>query len=104
VFLTTLIWLRKLGFFNIRFLSRMVLCGLAGMLFYLLLPLLMKLSGQYHITVWQALKLNLQQDWHVIQAIQDSGIRHNLALMALTTLLPILVLAIRWSSTFWPTT
>jgi tetratricopeptide (TPR) repeat protein len=100
VFLTTLIWFRKLGFFNIRFLSRMVLCGLAGMLFYLLLPLLMKLSGQYHITIWQALKLNLQQDWRVIQAIQDSGIRHNLALMALTTLLPILVLAIRWSSTF----
>jgi tetratricopeptide (TPR) repeat protein len=100
VFLTALIWLRKLGFFNVRFLIRMVWCGLAGMLFLLLLPLLAKWTAIYPISIWQALKPELQLDWHVMQAIQYGGIRHNLALMALTTLLPILVLAIRWSSSF----
>jgi tetratricopeptide (TPR) repeat protein len=100
VFLTAIIWLRKSGFFNLHFLGRMILCGLAGMLFFLLLPVLVKFNGTYSLTIWEALKPNLQQDWHVLQAIQDGGIRHNLALMALTTLLPLLVLAIRWSSNF----
>jgi len=100
VFLAVLIWLRKLEFFNAGFLVRMALCGLAGMLFFLLLPLLVRFSGQYQITVWQALKPSLQFDWHVLKGILDSGVRHNLALMALTTLLPVLVLAVRWSSSF----
>ena len=46
LFLTAMIWLRGLDFFNLRFLARMALCGLAGMLFYLLLPLLAVISGQ----------------------------------------------------------
>ncbi len=40
LFLMAIVWLRGLDFFNLRFLGRMLLCGLAGLLFYLLLPLL----------------------------------------------------------------
>ena len=45
VFLMVIIWLRKLDFFNLNFLLRMTLFGLAGLLVYLLPPLLVKLSG-----------------------------------------------------------
>ena len=40
LFLVAMVWLRGLDFFNWRFLGRMLLCGLAGLSFYLLLPLL----------------------------------------------------------------
>ena len=38
LFIVALVWLRKLDFFNLEFLVRMVLAGLTGMLFFLLLP------------------------------------------------------------------
>src|SRR5271154_6062248 len=40
LFLAAIIWTKKLSFFNLWFLRRMALCGLAGMLFYFLLPVL----------------------------------------------------------------
>ncbi len=45
VFLMMIIWLRKLEFFNVNFLLRMTLCGLAGLLLFLLLPLVVKFRG-----------------------------------------------------------
>src|SRR5882762_2429915 len=39
IFLVALVWLRGLNFFNVRFLVRMFLWGLAGLSLYLLLPL-----------------------------------------------------------------
>lgn len=101
LFVVAVIWLRKLEFFNARFLSRMALCGLAGMLLFLLLPLVAKFSGSAAgMTVWQMLKLALKQDWQVLKAVQYGEVRHNLAFMSLTTLLPLLLMAIRWSSSF----
>jgi tetratricopeptide (TPR) repeat protein len=100
VFIMVIIWLRKLQFFNIRFLSRMTWCGLAGMLFIFLLPLVDKFIGNYHLTFWQALKPALRTDWLVIKSIQIGAVRHDLALMSLTTLLPVFVMSIRWSASF----
>jgi len=100
IFLTAIIWLRKLDFFNLRFLWRMVLLGLVGLSSLLLLPLLAKMNGQIPLTLWESLKPNLQMDWSVLKAIQQEPVRHNLALMSLTTLLPVLVFSIRWSASF----
>ena len=46
VFIAAIIWIRGLGFFNLRFLQRMVLCGLAGMSLALLLPTCAVVSGK----------------------------------------------------------
>jgi len=100
VFIAAIIWLRKLEFFNVRFLLRMALCGLAGMLFFLVLPLAMKFSGTFSVGFWEALRPNLRMEWLVMKAITEGGVRHNLALMALTSLLPVLVISIRWSASF----
>ena len=53
LFLVAIVWLRGFGFFNLRFLGRMLLCGLAGLLFYLLLPLLAVVSHEMPVTFWQ---------------------------------------------------
>jgi tetratricopeptide (TPR) repeat protein len=100
VFIMVIIWLRKLDFFNPAFLIRMALCGLAGMIFLFLLPLTAKFSGTYPLTIWQALKPSLRVDWLVVKSLQIGGLRHTLALMSLTTLLPVFVMSIRWSASF----
>ena len=100
LFIVAIIWLRKLDFFNPGFLLRMALGGLAGMLFYFLLPLTIKLSGNFPLTLWETLRPNLRTDWLVVKSIRIAEVRHDLALMSLTTLLPILAMSIRWSSSF----
>src|ERR1017187_4725401 len=100
VFLMVVIWLRKTDFFFVNFLLRMTLCGLAGLLLLLLLPLTVKLSGAYPVTFWQALKPNLQRDWLVMKALRLGEVRHNLALISLTSLLPAFLMSIRWSANF----
>jgi tetratricopeptide (TPR) repeat protein len=100
VFLIALIWLRGFAFFNVRFLVRMALCGLAGMSLYLLLPIIGKLSGGLPLSFWEMLTPALRMDWLVIKAIRIGEVRHNLLLMSVTTLVPLLVMSIRWSANF----
>src|SRR5208283_2634660 len=66
LFLVAIVWLRGLGFFNVRFLCRMLLCGLAGLLFYLLLPLLAVAAHKIPFTFWQYLKFNLSPQYGVL--------------------------------------
>jgi tetratricopeptide (TPR) repeat protein len=100
LFLVMIIWLRKLDFFDAGFLLRMALCGFAGLLLLFLLPLKIKLSGAYPLTFWETLKPGLRANWMVIQSLGQDSVRHALGLMALTSLLPAFVMAIRWSSSF----
>ncbi len=100
LFITMVIWLRKLDFFNIKFLTRMTLCGLAGLLFLLVLPLVATLSPVAPAQFWLTLKLNLHSDWQVAHLVTQPDVRSDLALMSLTTLLPAFVMSIRWSSSF----
>ena len=100
VFMAAILWLRGLEFFNLRFLIRMTLCALAGMLFYLLLPVVGKMSGNFSLSFWDLLKPAWRLDWHIIKAIASGDVRHNLIIMSVTTFLPLLVMAIRWSANF----
>lgn len=102
VFLTMLIWLRGLGFFSLHFLTRITLWGLAGLLLVLLLlvPLAANFSGALPLGAWLAIKSHLQADWVVAGLLGQERIRHDLAVLALTSLLPALLMAIRWSAGF----
>lgn len=99
VFIVAVIWLKKANFFNLGFLTRMAFSGLAGLLFFLLLPIVGKLGGS-DLSFWQLLKPVWQMDWQVIRAVTISDVRHNLMLMSVTTFLPVLVMSIRWSASF----
>jgi tetratricopeptide (TPR) repeat protein len=102
VFLMAIIWLRRLDFFNLHFLARMIFWGLAGLLLVLVVvvPLMAKFSGAYPFDIWYAIKLNLRSDWLVVKQVGRTDIRHDLALMSLSSLLPAFVMSIRWSSGF----
>jgi tetratricopeptide (TPR) repeat protein len=100
VFVIALIWVRSFGFFNLGFLSRMISCGLVGILFYFLLPLLAVVSAKVPVTFWLATKIELSSQWQVLKLISVGDVRRTLGLMSLTTLVPILVMAVRWSSSF----
>ncbi len=99
LFLAAVIWLRKLDFFNLTFLFRMLFCGLGGMLLYLLLPLVTA-AEHYPLSFWQALRFHLRSDLMIVRALKTPLIRHDLALMSLTTLVPTLIMSFRWSASF----
>jgi len=104
LFLTAIIWIRGIAILDLRFLSRMMLCGTVGLLFYLLLPLLAVSSGNLPTTFWEILRLNLLPAHAVLKSIGISILNPMQHLqyvsLALAYLLPILVMAIRWSATF----
>ncbi|HUA68289.1 MAG TPA: hypothetical protein VMA13_07050, partial [Candidatus Saccharimonadales bacterium] len=104
VFITAIVWIRGLGFFNPRFFERMTLCGLAGVSFYLLLPLVVMISGKVPLTFWEVLHMNLSSQFSVVRAFFENGeVRETLGLLSLSSLAPILMLAIRWHSSFGDT-
>lgn len=95
-FIAALVWIRGFSFFNSRFLSRMALCGLLGLSLYLLLPLLASLSKIQPVGFWEVLKFNLVQQKNILVAFP----KKTLLLMSLTSLVPALLVAIRWASQF----
>ncbi|HUB87588.1 MAG TPA: tetratricopeptide repeat protein [Verrucomicrobiae bacterium] len=103
LFIVAIIWTRGFDFFNLRFLRRMSLCGLAGMLLFLLLPLLAVTSGESPWTFWQALKLNLIPQYEALRVYFLCLFHPQLYLQYLALLLvylmPVLVLSIRWKAT-----
>jgi tetratricopeptide (TPR) repeat protein len=104
LFTVAIVWLRGLDFFNRRFLGRMLLCGLAGLVFYLLLPVLAVASHKMPATFWQYLKFNLSPQYAVLKAYFAFGMHpqqhlEQLSLM-LAYLMPLFVLVIRWKSSF----
>ena len=60
VFLAAILWLKGWSFFNVRFLLRMALWGLAGLSLYLVLPAVQALHPVVHLGFWSALKANLK--------------------------------------------
>lgn len=102
-FLVALIWIRRLSFFNAQFLFRMFLCGVAGLLLYLFLPLVHVASSSPVYTFWQALKVNLAGDKNAFLYFYLRAPLNVRLSLAITSLLPILLISIRWSTNFGDT-
>jgi tetratricopeptide (TPR) repeat protein len=103
-FVAAIVWLRGLSFFHLRFLRRMMLCGLLGMTFFLLLPLLVVISGKLPVTFWETLKASLVPQYNVLKfyffcCLHPPQYFEFLALL-LAYLIPVFVMAIRWKSAF----
>lgn len=92
LFLTAIIWVRGWSFFNAAFLTRIILWGLAGLAFYLMLPVLGTLTGDAQLGFWEAIKFHL-----VIQKTYLFSIpRGRPLLLSLVSVLPLGLVAIRW--------
>src|SRR5205823_2664579 len=78
--------------------------GVAGMLFYLLLPLSAAFTGDPSVTFWQAFKFNLAPQYNVLQSVftlllHPAQSAEFLSLV-LAYLLPLFVLSMRWKPAF----
>ena len=93
LFLTALIWIRGLHFFNLSFLGRMFICGLAGLSLYLLLPIVQSHSDIMAIPFWQGLKSNLGNQEGILAMLFKNG-RSTIGLLGLTSLVPIFIIGI----------
>ena len=99
-FLAAMIWIKGLRFFDLRFLSGLFLCFLGGLLVYAYLPLLhMRSDGLF----WLALKANVSAEFSQVVYICRYTPHHVQFLLVFTSLLPILVIGIRWKSYFGDT-
>ncbi len=96
-FIAALIWLRGVGFFQLRFLTRIFLCALVGLLFYLYLPLVhYRTDGNF----LPSLKFNIATEIRPVITVFRYVPHHVQFLLTFTSLLPLLLIAIRWKSHF----
>jgi hypothetical protein len=95
-FLAALIWIKGKSFFEFRFFKRMLGWGVAGLALYLLLPLVTALSEHSGTDFGTSLRLQLAAQKNALQMFP----RYLLLTIGLTSLLPVLVIAIRWPSSF----
>jgi tetratricopeptide (TPR) repeat protein len=104
-FLAAVIWVKGLSFFNVRFLTRMAVWGFAGLLFYLLLPLVSSLSSGVEVGFWQALRFNLTTQKALVVSLPFSKFQvfnpeRPLWILLLPSFLPVVIMGIRWPSYF----
>lgn len=92
-FLIALIWVKGFGFFNLRFLARMIGAGLAGLLLYLLLPALaVWTQSREEAGFWTYLRSELAAQKAALGSVPPFAI----LLVSLSTVLPVFVMGIRW--------
>jgi tetratricopeptide (TPR) repeat protein len=100
VMLAAVIWVRGFAFFQVPFLLRMIAWGVAGLLPYFILPLILALQGTSNISFFEALRLEL-----VLQKRLLTSSSRLIALFgSLTSVLPLFIIGVRWPSSTGDTT
>lgn len=98
-FLVAVIWIRGRSFLDWQFLSRTVAFGAIGLLLYLWLPLVSTLNHSTPSSFWDLLRIELGAQKNVLQVFPKSRV----LFLSLTSLLPLVVIGIRWPSSFGDT-
>ncbi len=96
LFLAALIWMRGQAFWNWRFLLRLTLCGVAGLLLYLLMPTLALLGPDSGYGWWEMVRLELANQRDHLRSFS----RLIAFLLSLTSVLPVIFIGIRWPAQF----
>lgn len=94
LFLGAVIWIKGVRFFDPSFLLRTLLCGLAGLLLYLVLPMVWMIKGGGDHSFWEVLKTNLLSQ--KLFLIDQKFYRNRALLLGLTSVLPVILMGIRW--------
>ncbi len=93
-FLVSVAWIKGLGFFNLGFVGRMLGCGVAGLVPYLVLPIAAVMGGaESGVGFWAYL--------HTVLANQKAALvsfpQWVILLLSLTSILPVLLMGVRWA-------
>ena len=99
LFVLALVWIRRRDFFQVRFIVRLLACGVAGLSFYLILPLFSQFTDASTISFWNALHTQLLEQRNALLGIP----RYVVLFGALFSILPLIFIGIRWPSTFGDT-
>ena len=94
LFLGAVIWIKGVRFFDPGFLIRTVLCGFAGLLLYLMLPAVWAIRGAGEFSFFEVLRGNwvLQK----MYLVDQKAYRNRALLLGLTSVLPVILMGIRW--------
>jgi len=101
-FMVSVIWVMGLRFFNGRFLLSACALALAGLTLYLLLPLCAWVQQDPPIQFWPTLKFVLAGQKNTI-ALHWRSVRRLMVLAAIPSLLPMLIIGLRFGSSFGDT-
>jgi tetratricopeptide (TPR) repeat protein len=93
LFLGAIIWIKGIRFFDPGFLVKTALCGLAGLLLYFVLPAVWVMNGG-EFGFWEVLKANLINQKMIL--INEKAYRNRALLLGLTSVLPVVLIGIRW--------
>jgi tetratricopeptide (TPR) repeat protein len=96
IFLAAVVWIVGLQLFEFRLLSRIVGCGLLGLLVYLVLPLMDAGFGKSGLGFWPTLKYAWVYQRNYLLSVP----RSHVLLCSLTSILPVFVMGIRWPTSF----
>jgi tetratricopeptide (TPR) repeat protein len=102
VFVASLVWIMGFSFFNARFLGLALALALAGLAFYLVLPLWAKGHAETAVPFWPALKAVLAGQKTFI-AFHWQHMQDRLILAAIPSLLPLFIMGLRFGTTFGDT-
>jgi tetratricopeptide (TPR) repeat protein len=102
VFAIAVIRFKGLSFFNARFLVRMTLWGLAGLSFFFLLPAVQSLADISRLPFWPAFMAGLGHQKATLASIHSffAHSKDQALLLAVTSLVPIFLIGLRWSPHF----
>jgi tetratricopeptide (TPR) repeat protein len=101
LFLIAIIWIKGVRFFDPGFLVRMAGLGIAGLLLYLLLPMVWMFKSAEEFSFFQVLQTNWTNQKTYL--VDTRLLRNRALLLSLTSLLPALLMGIRWPSSFGDT-
>lgn len=96
VFAIAVVWIKGAGALNPRFIFSMICCTAAGFAFIIVTPLIAKISDPFHPPFWQTLRYILGNAKNIMHIFP----RETLAVLCLTSVLPVFIMGIRWSSYF----
>ena len=99
-FVVALVWIKGRAFFSPRFLLRTTLLGAAGLLLYLVLPAVWSASDAHVMSFGQALRSELGTQKGMLLA---PALRNRVFLLSLVSILPLVIIGIRWPSSFGDT-
>ena len=91
-----LLWIKKLGLFQPRFLLRALGLGLIGMLFYLYDPAIAALDKAETKTFWEFLTFEFVSQRNPLLGMPKGRV----ILLSVTSVVPLLLIAVKWPANF----
>ncbi len=101
LFLVAFAWIAGKSFFTWRFFGRMALLFFAGLTLYFLMPLLWSIHGDTTLRFIDVLRANLSSQKTIL--FDTPSLRSIIVILSLTSILPVVIMGIRWRSSFGET-